>query len=94
MTTVKKSIKELATLLAKLDEPKVIENMLQNLLTPNEMKAISQRLEIFKLLQKGVTQRKVAARLGVAIATVSRGARELKYGKKWWCNASKQQMRC
>ncbi|MEA3287613.1 MAG: Trp family transcriptional regulator [Candidatus Marinimicrobia bacterium] len=33
-----------------------------------------------KLLHTGMPQREIAKQLGVAIGTVSRGARELKYG--------------
>ena len=51
------------------------------LLTPNELDAISTRLEIARLLQTGISQRQIAKQLGVGIATVTRGSRELKAGK-------------
>lgn len=77
----RKFIKNLAATIAKIDDPKVAENFLHNLLTPNELEEIARRLQIFKLLKQGLPQRTVAAKLQVSIGTVSRGARELKYGK-------------
>ncbi len=48
------------------------------LLTPQELHQITQRLAILELLNKGETQRDISATLGVGIATVTRGAREMK----------------
>ena len=41
---------------------------------------MSERWHIVKRLRAGATQREVAAELGVSVTTVSRGARQLKYG--------------
>ncbi len=54
---------------------------LEALLTPSELLSIATRLEIARLLKAGVTQREIAKQLGVGIATVTRGSRELKAGK-------------
>ena len=54
---------------------------LEALLTPSEIEKIATRLEISRLLQQGVPQRQIAQQLGVGIATVTRGSRELKAGK-------------
>lgn len=51
---------------------------LEKLLTPSELEEVIKRLQIFRLLDQGVPQRKIAEQLGVGIATVSRGARTLK----------------
>ena len=74
-------IKELAKTVAKINDTKLAEDFLHNILTPSELDEISRRLQIFKLLNDGMPQRKVAKELNVALATVGRGARELKYGK-------------
>lgn len=75
-----KYIDELAKTIASMKNKKVIKDFLTNILTPAELEEISKRLQIVKLLHKGVPQRKVAEKLNVSIGTVSRGSRELKYG--------------
>ena len=57
-----------------------LREFLQAILTPAEIKELPVRLEIIRLLKQGHSQREVAQALGVGIATVSRGARELKLG--------------
>ena len=54
---------------------------LQQLITPSEFDEVIKRLQIFKMLDDGIPQRKIAETLGVGIATVSRGARALKLDK-------------
>lgn len=56
-------------------------DFLRGILTPQEIEMLNQRLEIVKRLKKGEPQRQIADELGVGIATVSRGARELKKGR-------------
>lgn len=73
-------IDELVKAIGSLKKNDTILAFLKNILTPSELDEIATRLQIFKLLKKGVSQREVAEKLGVGIATVSRGARELKYG--------------
>ncbi len=58
-----------------------LENLLEGLLTPAEIREFSQRLEIIKLLKKGIPQHEIAARLKVGVATVSRGAKEILLGR-------------
>lgn len=55
-----------------------MEQILRSLLTPSELSEISKRLQIFKLLEQGMPQRQIAEKLGVGIATVTRGSRALK----------------
>lgn len=64
-------------LLAAKDTDK-LELRLSKLLTPSELSEISNRLQIFKLLEAGLPQRQIAEQLGVGIATVTRGSRALK----------------
>jgi len=51
---------------------------LEKVLTPKEIENMSMRLQIFQLLEQGMTQRAIAEKLKIGIATVSRGAREQK----------------
>lgn len=57
-----------------------MENFMLGVLTPQELDDIPMRLEIVKLLKKKIPQQEIAKRLGVGIATVTRGSRELKRG--------------
>ena len=73
---------ELAHILASLTDEEQMSKLLQDFLTPQELEDLVLRWEIIKLLHTGMPQREIAKQLGVAIGTVSRGARELKYGHK------------
>ena len=54
---------------------------LDALLTPYEQQELVNRLEIFELLCAGMSQREVAKKVGVGIATVTRGSKALQAGK-------------
>lgn len=54
--------------------------LLTDLLTPQEAETLLERVEILRLLNAGATQREVAAKLGISVTTVNRGARVIKYG--------------
>lgn len=69
--------KEVLQLLTNIQSPKVMEQVLQDLLTPKELAEFGKRIEILRQLQAGVPQRTIAQRLQVGIATVTRGARVL-----------------
>lgn len=65
----------------KADNKEKMRNLLEGILTPAEREELAQRIEIVRLLKEGVGQHKIAEKLGVGVATVSRGAKELKEGK-------------
>lgn len=71
---------ELADQFAKFKTAQEIAAFLEALLTPKELSEIPKRLQIIKLLKRGVSQRDVSDQLKVGIATVSRGSRELVKG--------------
>jgi TrpR family trp operon transcriptional repressor len=71
-------LRKMSSLLHSLPDSAAIEEFLQVLFTPQELQQIPQRLAILELLSKGATQREIASSLGVGIATVTRGAREMK----------------
>lgn len=81
MNTEEQHLQQLAEYLQQSDSPQSMRKVLEGLLTPAELHAISQRLQITRLLKAGVSQREVAKRLGVGIATVTRGSRALQAGK-------------
>ena len=72
--------KELGHLFASLDEKEVGE-LLQEILTPTEYEEVVLRWQIVKMLIEGKPQREIRDKLHVSVATITRGSRELKYGK-------------
>lgn len=72
---------ELIDLLSQIATRESMSNILDNLLTPQEREELGLRLQIFKSLIEGDSQRDIAKRLNVSLATVSRGSKELQYGK-------------
>ena len=58
-----------------------MSEFLEGLLTERELSELEKRLQIVRLLNQGTPQREVAKQLQVGIATVTRGAKELKAGK-------------
>lgn len=64
-----------------LQTEKEIEDFLRGILTPKELDEICMRLEIVKKLKQGTPQQEIAKILGVGVATVTRGSRELKNGR-------------
>jgi TrpR family trp operon transcriptional repressor len=73
-------IQELAIAITKISDPDIAGQFLHNILTPKEFEEIALRLQIFKMLKKGIPQRSIAKKLKVSIGTISRGSRELQYG--------------
>ncbi|MDP2643189.1 MAG: YerC/YecD family TrpR-related protein [Candidatus Peregrinibacteria bacterium] len=73
-------INELADAVMEIKERQEAKDFLKNILTPGELDEIVKRLQIIKLLKKGVPQREIAKKLDVSIGTITRGSRELKYG--------------
>jgi TrpR family transcriptional regulator, trp operon repressor len=71
-------IKEIAQVLAVTEDEKVIEKFLVSLLTKNEVNEISSRWELVKLLDVGMSQRKIAGQLKLSLCKITRGSRELK----------------
>ena len=75
------ALRDFVTQLQRQRGTKKLEEFLHAVLTPKEIAEISRRLQIIKMLQAGVPQREIAKTLGVGIATVTKGSRELQRGK-------------
>lgn len=63
-------------------DPKDVASVLEDLLTPQEVAAISERLSIMTKLQEGKSQRFIAQELGISVTTVSRGSKVLQFGNQ------------
>ncbi len=59
-----------------------MEEALRGLLASSELIDVANRLQIFKMLEQGVPQRQIAEKLGVGIATVTRGSNTMKTRKE------------
>ena len=74
-----KAIRELSQALAACDDIDLIyEFLCEGLLTPNETKEIASRWALVKLIKEGMSQRKIADKLGLSLCKITRGSRELK----------------
>ena len=77
-----KYIEHLVNHLLAQNSPEEMEKALRDLLTASELDDVARRLQIIEMLAEGIPQRQIANRLGVGIATVSRGSNVLKkYGR-------------
>lgn len=76
-----KYLKELIGMLLAIRSEKEMGEFLEGILTPAELLEIPNRLQIVKLLKQGVSQHDIAGKLGVGIATVTRGAKEIQKGR-------------
>lgn len=56
-------------------------DFLKGILTPRELDELTTRLQIVKLIKKGLPHQQIAKRLKVGVATVTRGSRELGLGR-------------
>lgn len=78
---------DLLRVLAHLDDPTEVAQLLGDLLTPSEHGALSERWAIVKLLASGASQRSVRDTVGCSVTTVSRGSRQLQYGEGGFARA-------
>ena len=74
-----KDLRQLSTYLAGLPAEELAD-FLVGILSPGELEQVFTRLEIINLLKKGVAQHQIAEKLGVGVATVSRGQKMLQAG--------------
>lgn len=72
---------DLIDLIYSIRDKELLEDLLVGITTDGEREALAQRVEIIKKLIAGEPQKKIAADLGVGIATVTRGSKELSTGR-------------
>jgi len=74
-----KSINELCQALAACDDVKLIQDFLCNgLFTANETHEMATRWALVRLIDEGMSQRKIADKLGLSLCKITRGSKELK----------------
>lgn len=74
------ALREFAAVLARTGDADAVHEVLYALLTAREREEIALRWELVCMLQKGMTQRAIAAKLGISLCKITRGSHELKYG--------------
>jgi len=72
------TLKELSSILAKINNKALIEEFFISILTRKEIKTISSRWELVKLLNRGMSQRQISKELNISLCKITRGSRELK----------------
>lgn len=75
------SFDDLVDLIASMRDKELLADFLVGLTTSKERDEFVQRIEIVKKLIKGEPQSKIAKDLGVGVATVTRGSKELAQGR-------------
>ena len=69
---------ELVDILYEVAEDReLLTEFLLDLWTPTEIREMSKRWQVVKMLDRKVPHHKIAAKLGVSVATVTRGSREM-----------------
>ncbi len=66
--------------LLALDTPEEAYRFLEDVLTVQELKSITQRMEVAVMLRQKVTYQDIASKTGASTATISRVNRSLQYG--------------
>ena len=73
-----KALREMSTTLAHTDDVELIEEFFYSILTPSELDTVAARWELVKLIDQGVSQRKISEMLGLSLCKITRGSKELK----------------
>ena len=70
----------LLDVLVSLGDRRAVYDFLQDLCTPRELEDLSQRLQVARMLDVGLSYTKIQSATGASATTVARVARCLKYG--------------
>lgn len=75
------NLEELVVTILNIREKKEMYDFLQGILTPKELLELPNRLQIVKMLKRGISHHDIAGKLHVGVATVTRGSREIQKGR-------------
>ena len=78
--SVTKPLRDLYKMFIELASVEECERLFEDLCTPGELKALSDRWQVAKLLDRELPYREIYERTGVSTATVTRVARALVHG--------------
>ena len=71
-------IEGLTAALCRINEPRKMQELLQEILTPAEYHDLALRWALMERLDDGQTQRQIASDLGISLCKITRGAKILK----------------
>ncbi len=74
------ALSQLLQAIVSLSDSQSAYDLLQDLCTPRELEDLSQRLEVARMLDAGVSYARIQSITGASATTVARVARCLKYG--------------
>ena len=80
-------IQFLAELLADIEDPQLMKNLLQDLCTLPELESLADRMLVARHLHAGLAYRKIQAITGVSLATITRVAKHLHHGHQGYSQA-------
>lgn len=72
---------EVSAVLVRIHDKEEMTEFLRGLLTEGELEEIARRVQIVKKLKSGISQHAIAHELGVGVATVTRGSKEIQKGR-------------
>lgn len=72
------ALNELCVAISKVEDPALIEEFFRSLLTKKELAEVSSRWALVRLIDEGMSQRRIAAKLGLSLCKITRGSKELK----------------
>ncbi len=72
---------EVSAVLVRIYDKAEMTEFLRGLLTEGELEEITRRVQIVKKLKSGISQHTIARELGVGVATVTRGSKEIQKGR-------------
>jgi len=76
--------KDIFDIILGIKTKKDLKLLFEDMLTPKEYKEFENRFEILKGLKSGESQRILADRLKVGIATITKGSKVLQKEKNWF----------
>ncbi len=77
----RKHLNELIDTISMMKDKDELRDFLFGILSSKEIDEIPNRLQIIKMLKRGVPHQKIAKRLKVGVATVTRGSKEIQKGR-------------
>lgn len=92
-TAAQSALKALARALASLERPCDVAAFLEDLCTPAELEAMTDRWRVVPLLIEGIPYREIHDRTGVSVTTIGRVARTLERGAGGYAIAARQATR-
>lgn len=80
MSAPKEHLRDLYQLFASVESEQEAKELLEDILTPQELDSLAERWQLIQKLHAGVPQRDIAKQLGLSISKVTRGSRQMQFG--------------